>query len=350
MDELFIQQNYDRFPIQILAKQQNVDVIFLCNWLRKKGLIEEIQPIEMQYIMRNIDKKPMEEIQERLGLSTTQFSQIRQRFNLLKKQRNIHEYTEEEVLNKTRWLIEERLELNIDDLLPKTIRTEHFNKNELYPILKYGETKKKLDPYFKFFSAVAYLVCKAYPNEFKPFQFPHSNETKHYFNKRNYIRELRWILEKKLGLEEGFLINTSMMNSFLTRKELDLYGLGYHTYKHIFKDKKEIIQELVRSCRVLPKEKNATTKELRASLNNVGILTEKCYIDGCAEKNIDIHHIIPKRYRNFVTFNVDDAFNLMPLCEDHHILAGRINPENLSVENRELWRELVKEWMEADNG
>ncbi|PGM59909.1 HNH endonuclease [Bacillus sp. AFS053548] len=349
MDELFIQENFNRLPIQMIAKKLNVDVILLCNWLRKKGYLEEIQPIEMQYIIKNIDKMPIEEIQVKLGLSTSQFSQIRQRFNFLKKQRNTSDYSEEEVLNKTRWLVEEKLVLHIDDLLPKTIRAEHFKKNGLYPILKYGETKKKSDPYFRFFSAVAFLVCKAYPNEFKPFQFPHSNETKEYFTKKTYIRDLRWILEKKLGLEEEFLMNTSLMNSFLTKKELDLYGLGCHTYKHIFKDKKSVIQELVRSCKVLPKEKNATTNELRAILNNVGIITEKCYIEGCTDENIDIHHIIPKRYRNFVSFNVDDAFNLMPLCENHHTSAGRINTENLHVQNREIWRELIKDWLEASN-
>jgi hypothetical protein len=141
-----------------------------------------------------------------------------------------------------------------------------------------------------------------------------------------------------------------MINSFLTRKELDLYGLSYNTYKHSFKDKKSVIQELVRSCKVLPKQKNATSKELRAILAKVGITTEQCCIDGCTEKNIDIHHIIPKRYRNFVSFDVDDPFNLIPLCENHHILAGRINTENLPVENREIWRELVKEWVEESIG
>ncbi|MGD6794691.1 HNH endonuclease signature motif containing protein [Metabacillus indicus] len=347
MNEPFIQENFNRLPIQMLAKKINVDVIELCKWLRRKGYFEELQPIEMQYIVKQIEKMPIDEIQESLGLSATQFYQIRQRFNLLKKQRYTNEYTEEEVLNKSRWLIEEKMALNIDDLLPKTIRAEHFNKNELYPILKYGELKKKTDPYFKYFSAVAFLVCKAYPNEFKPYQFPHSNVTKQYFTKKNYLRELRWIIENKLGLEEEFLINTSMMNSFLTKKELDLYGLGYHTYKHIFKEKKALIKELVRSCKVMPREKNATTKELRATLFNVGIKTEKCYIDGCTEKNIEIHHIIPKRYRNFVSFNVDDAFNLMPLCENHHISAARINVENLPNQNREIWRELVKKRMEA---
>jgi hypothetical protein len=201
MEELFIRENFYRLPIHMIAKKLNVDVILLCNWLRKKGYIEEIQPIEMQYITKNIEKMPIEEIQERLGLSTTQFSQIRQRFNLLKKQRNTLEYSEEEVINKTKWLVEEKMTLQIDDLLPKAIRNEHFTKNGLYHILKYGETKKKSDPYFKFFSAVAFLICKAYPNEFKPYQFPHSSETKRYFTKKTYIRELRWIIEKKLGLD-----------------------------------------------------------------------------------------------------------------------------------------------------
>jgi hypothetical protein len=347
MDEIFIQENFKKLPIQVLARKLGVDVFHLCNWLRKKGYIEEIQPIEMQFILKNIKKMTMEEIQEKLGLSNTQFSQIRQRFSLLKKQRKTDEYTEEEVLNKTRWLVEEKMALNIDDLLPKFIRAEHFNKNGMYPILKYGETMKKSDPYFKYFSAVAFLVCKAYPNEFKPFQFPHSNETKQYFTKKTYIRELRWIIEKKLCLEEDFLINTSMMNSFLTKKELDLYGLGYHTYKHIFKDKKEVIQELVRSCGVLPTEKNATSKVLRATLNNVGIDTETCFIDGCTSKTIEIHHIIPKRYRKFVLFNVDDAFNLIPLCGNHHNLADTINTETLPIQDKGMWRELIKEKIEA---
>jgi hypothetical protein len=334
----------------MIAKKLNVDVILLCKWLRKKSYFEEIQPIEMQYISKNIEKIPIEELRNNLGLSTTQFNQIRRNFNLVKKQRNTDDYTEEEVLNKTRWLIEEKMKFSIDDLLPKTIRGEHFLKNDLYPILKYGESNKKKDPYFKFFSAVSFLVCRAYPNEFRPFQFPHSNETKKYFNKKTYIRELRWVIKNKMGLDEDLFSNLTMMNSFLTKKELNLYGLGYNTYKHIFKDKKEIIHELIKSCRVPNKEKNATTKELRAVLNKNGIITEYCYIDGCTEKKIDIHHIIPKRYRNFVSFNVDDPFNLMPLCENHHNSAGRMNTENLPVQNREIWREIVKEWVEASNG
>jgi hypothetical protein len=346
MDEKFIQENFKELPIHMIAKKLSVDEIFLCNWLRKKGYVEQLQSIEYQYIEKNIEKMPMVEIQKRLGLSTTQFNQIRQRYNLVNKHRKTEEYNEEEVLYKTIWLIEDKMGLSIDDLLPKTIRREHFNKNNLYHILKYGETKKKLDPYFKFFSAISFLVCKAYPNEFRPFQFPHSNETKQYFNKKTYIRELRWVIENKLGLDEEFFSNLTMMNSFLTKKDLNLYGLGYNTYKHIFKDKKTIIHELIKSCRVPNQGNNATTKELRAILYNVGIITEKCYIDGCTENNIDIHHIIPKRYRNFVSFNVDDEFNLIPLCKNHHNSAGRINIENLPVQNREIWRDLVKEWVE----
>jgi hypothetical protein len=349
MNEKFIQENFNKLPIPMIAKKLNIEVISLFNWLRRKGYIEEIQPIELQFIQKNIDKMPMEEIQEKLGLSTTQFNQIRLRFNLLKKSRNTNEYNEEEVLNKTRWLIEERLSLSIDDLLPKSIRSENFNKNGLYPILKYAETKKKTDPYFKFFSAVAYLVCKAYPNEFKPYQFIHSNETKQYFTKKTYIRELRWIIENKLGLEEEFLMNTSMMNSFLTKKELDLYGLGYNTYKHLFNDKKEMVQELIKSYRVPNQVKNASTTELRSILNNVGIQTDKCSIDGCSSHNIDIHHIIPKQYRDIVSFNVDEAFNLMPLCREHHNSVRGLNIENFNFQNREYWRELIKEWVNEAN-
>ena len=339
MNVRFIKENFDRLHIVSIASQLDIDVISLCKWLRENGYIEEIQPIELQFILKNIEKMPIGEIQENLGLSKTQFSQIRQRFNLGNKHKSTSEYSIEEVINKTKWLIEQKLHLNINDLLPTVIRNEHFKNSDLSPILKFAETHKKNDIYFKYFSAVAFLVCKAYPDTFKPFQFPHSKETKLYFTKKTYIKELRWVIKNKLGLDENILSEVSTMNSFLTKKELSLYGLGYNLYKDIFVNKQDLINELQKACKISPKQKFSGRDELLLKLQSFGINTENCYINGCKNKNIQVHHIVPKRVNLTVKFDLDETYNLMPLCKDHHNTADHLNWEEFKkIKEREIWR------------
>ncbi|MED3882804.1 HNH endonuclease signature motif containing protein [Priestia megaterium] len=345
MDVNFIEENIDKVPINFIAEKLEVDVINLCQWLRKKGYIQEIQPIEVQYIKNYMNKIPMSEIQEHLGLSKSQLEQIRERFNFLKAHRNIDEYTEEEVNYKTKWLIEEKLRFEIDDFLPKKVKNQDFSGNDLYSLLKYGEKHKKLDPYFKYFSTVAFLVCKAYPQKFKPYQFSHSPETKKFFTRKNYLKELLWILEHKLGLEEELLNSFANMHSFLTRKELNFYGLGYNVYKDIFKNKEVMVDELLKFCKIYPEVQEDSLQMLRIKLLSIGIDIERCYINGCLNKNIEIHHIAPKKIKRLIKFDIDSVFNLIPLCKEHHIIAGRLELENISVIEKEQWREYLKEWL-----
>lgn len=344
--EKYIQENFNKLPIPILANKLEIKVIDLCKILRKKGYIRDLQPIELQFIKENLDKMPVDEIQDKLGMTKSQLDQIRQRYGFIKKPRNIHGYTEEEVINKTRWLIEEKLKLEIDDLLPKKITGKSFYDNNLFAVLSFAENKKKSDSYYKYFSAVAYLVCKSYPDSFKPFQFSYSPDTINYFKKgkRYYFREVLWVLESKLGLSIDLISEFSTLNSFLTRKDLDFYGLGYHLYKHFFESKNHMFVELMKFCASDEITLKADTRSLRQALSIEGINVSKCFLNGCKKQdNIEIHHIVPQKVKQLVRFNINDTNNLIPLCKNHHDIAGKIDwKEFLDVE-KASWRKRLTE-------
>ncbi|MBT2278838.1 HNH endonuclease [Priestia megaterium] len=353
--EKYIHENFNKLPIPILANKLGIDVIELCKTLRKKGYIRDLQPSELQFIKENLNKMPVDEIKDKLGMTKSQLNQIRQRYGLVKKMRNTHEYTEEEVINKTRWLIEEKLKLEVDDLLPKKITGELFQENKLFAVLSFAETKKKSDSYYKYFSAVAFLLCKSYPDFFKPFQFAYSPDTINYFKKgkRYYFREVLWVLENKLGLNIDMISEFSTLNSFLTRKDLDLYGLGYHLYKNLFESKKQMLMELMKFCMSDEVILKTHTRYLRQELINQGIDVSKCFLNGCTiQDDIEIHHIVPQKAKQLVRFNINETNNLIPLCKNHHVIAGRVNWKQFLNIEKASWRQrlmgLIGDNFEAD--
>lgn len=62
----------------------------------------------------------------------------------------------------------------------------------------------------------------------------------------NYLFELKWILENKMGLNLKDIDTYASNNSFLRSKDLSFYGLGWHTFKHLFNSVDEIKYELIK--------------------------------------------------------------------------------------------------------
>jgi len=47
-----------------------------------------------------------------------------------------------------------------------------------------------------------------------------------------------------------------------------------------------------------------------------------CRVCGSIE-NLSVHHIIPRKYKYLVDFDIDSEGNLMTLCWEHHEMADR---------------------------
>jgi hypothetical protein len=75
-DLLFIENNWTKVPLRVLGIKYNMGELELIKILRQKGILAEIQPIELQYIKENSDRIPAKFICETLGLTNTQFQQI----------------------------------------------------------------------------------------------------------------------------------------------------------------------------------------------------------------------------------------------------------------------------------
>ena len=40
-------------------------------------------------------------------------------------------------------------------------------------------------------------------------------------------------------------------------------------------------------------------------------------------ENLSVHHIVPRKYKHLVEFDIDSEENLLTLCWDHHEMADR---------------------------
>jgi hypothetical protein len=58
--------------------------------------------------------------------------------------------------------------------------------------------------------------------------------------KKNYLYELAWVIEDKMGLKLKDIDTYVSNNTFLRTKDLSFYGLGHQTYKHLFNSVDEI--------------------------------------------------------------------------------------------------------------
>lgn len=348
-DLQYLKQKWGKSPISHLANKYNMSQIELISTLRKHNIVTDIQPIELQYISENIDTMPASEIQNALSLSGSQFSQILEK-NLGKKRRNsVTDLSDDVVGKRTRWLIEEKLQWPIDDDLPREITEEIFTGNDLYDCIKFARSAKKKDPHYKYFPAVAYLICKAYPNTFRPFQFRH-NKDKTYFKgkggRKNLITAAKWILEVKMGYKPEFLAASSQNRYFLKSRDLSFYGIAPTQFKTQFDTHKEFVTAILKSYQEYQansKNVRANTSQLRQTLIKAGRILEGCECLDCnfSEFEVDIHHIIPVAEASQFKFDINQAENLVILCPNHHRIAHSFNRQELDLKKPETWLDKV---------
>lgn len=52
----------------------------------------------------------------------------------------------------------------------------------------------------------------------------------------------------------------------------------------------------------------------------------RCQVCGITE-NLTVHHIVPRKYKHLVSFDIDAEFNLLTMCWPHHKMADhKIDP------------------------
>ena len=232
----FIECNWKIVPLPVLAEKFSMTTLELTSLLRRKGIVTEIQPSELEYISENIDRMPASEIQKELSLTESQFSQIVEKVLGKKRRKSLAEISLSEATEKTRWLIEEKLHFDVDDFLLRELANKHFVDNDLYDCIRFAETEKKKDFLYKHFTATAFLVCKAYPYKFQPFQFKHA-KTNEYFRgggRKNLIKAARWVIEEKMGYRPESLPVIGKNKYFLRSADLQFFGIGRHQFRNTF--------------------------------------------------------------------------------------------------------------------
>ena len=349
IDYEFIINNLDEYPLSFFIRKFNCRVPDITGYLRRRGYIRDIDACELDYILNNMNDDNIKYIQEELYLTDTQLSQIRTRYKVAEKglmPQNLSTYTKEQVAEKTRYIVEEVLQLELDDTLPRKIATDDFTKNKGreyggYMLIKYANCNKQNDKCYKYFSAVAYLMEIAYPGVFKPYQFKLGTGTKEYFTKQKYISALIDVIENKLCIDLNNIETLVKCNGFLSKAELRFYGLSEHLYKHLFGNKQNMLDELVKVVS-MNKSRNTipykSTNALKNLLIDDNVDITMCYIDNCECKGIEIHHIRAKRFGEFKS--IDDVQNLIPLCPYHHDMVYPMTPKDLSQEMSK-WRDDV---------
>lgn len=318
-------KEHQRVPLHVLAQRRGCTVIQLCAAVRRGGYALEVQPIELQFILDSFQSMPPRTIQEQLGLTPTQFQQILARLGI-RSSRPAANLSFEEVISKTRWLVETALKWTVDDELPRRISGRHFVEHQLYSLVDYATRRKQEDPRFKGYPAVAYLTCVAYPGTFQPFQFRHAKGQKYFSGrdgKRRVLEAARWIAEEKLGLRIALLGTTARSKYFLRNKDLEFYGVPPNTYKRFFKSQSELIEALLKDVGIRHTHGNASSMRLREILEQAGRPPTACEVPGCTAHEtatLDIHHIVPKATRT-AKIDLHAAGNLVALCPNHHRAA-----------------------------
>ncbi|WGX75476.1 hypothetical protein QJS64_16050 [Paraclostridium bifermentans] len=93
--------------------------------------MRDIDACEVDYILSNMNDENIKDIQEELYLTDSQLSQIRTRYKIAEKglmPQNLSTYTKEQVAEKTRYIVEEILKLELDDTLPRQITVSDFTQ------------------------------------------------------------------------------------------------------------------------------------------------------------------------------------------------------------------------------
>ncbi|MFL8134495.1 hypothetical protein Q3258_16970 [Clostridioides difficile] len=343
----YILEQFYEIPIHEIANDLGCSLSQVTKELRKRGKIRDIIPCELNYILNNKDKVHLEELRKEFGLSTSQFSQLCSRYNIGKKLKSVNEYTEQEIIQQTRYILEEKLKLTIDDKLVSKINGETIINAGGYHLINYANHKRKEHKVYKFFSSVAYLFHLTYPNKFRPYQFMHSPNTKDYFTTKVYLGELLIIMEDKMKLNIDNIEILANCNGFLSNSDLQFYGLGPNVYRKLFSNKKEMIRQLLVHLDKDKTNPKQSTQKLAKKLSSEGINPNKCYCKECNNTQIDIHHIYFKKFASIVNFDIDASFNLIPLCKEHHSMVKNMDIESLNLNNKKNWRQDVVNYLSS---
>lgn len=351
LEEEYIEHYWMTIPINVLAKKVGLTSLELCKVLRQSNISKEIKPIELQYILNNIDVIPSKQIKENLAMTDSQFNQIMQKKlqkNQLKAAENL---TLEEVLKKAKWLIEDKLQYEIDDFLPRKLRTSDFQQNNMSNCLEYAANEKKSDPIYRNFTAIAFIVCKVYPEVYKPYQFSFTKNNYYFvgrYAKKRYLRAVMWVVTEKLGYDLNNLDILSANKYFLRGSDLQFYGLGCYYYKELFGDINNLKDEFLKFCSNEKQYKNENTKALKEKLSINNINVEKCSVEGCGYSGkVDIHHIFGKEKQNQIPkdINIDDICNLIPLCPNHHRVASEFDYLELKSVEKTMWKDMLLDFI-----
>ena len=323
---------YKQYDIPLTADLLGVAPVEVSRTLRKARIVTDVQPCELSFIVEKIDAMPDRAILEHLGLSASQLEQILRRHGIRKKLKP-ERMTLEVCTARTRWLVEERLELPINDQLPREITNTHFTEHGLYPVVAFATASKAKCPTAKHFSACAFLIDQAYPGRFKPWQFRHAKQNQFFSGKhgrRNFLDALLWLTETKVGVTREALPHVIGTHSFLNVRTLQDYGLGANWWRQLWPSKGEMLEALAKRVGVTPTgHRDQTTVRARARLKAAGIDVARCAVPGCpiiGLDDVEIHHIVPKATRVTGSFDLHAAENLVPLCRHHHGVAGRFRP------------------------
>lgn len=344
----YIERNWKKVPLPVLAKEFSMTVLQLTSLLRQKGIISDIQPWELEYIHKNINRMPASKIRKTLCLTENQFSLIVNR-NLGKKRRtSLDDMLISEATEKTRWLIEEELRFSVNDHLPRKIQNKHFVDNDLYDCIRFAETEKKKDSLYKHFTATAFLVCQAYPHTFRPFQFRHA-KTNEYFRgssgRKHLINAVRWIIEKKMGHKPEQLPVIGENKYFLRSADMQFFGIGNYQVKEHFSSHNEFRSAILKEYQVVLNESQGGTAKLRKILTDSNRYPEKCEVPGCYFDDtfgVEIHHIVPRAHANQVKTDINCIENLVVLCPNHHRIADKFDWKNvLTLKDCGTWIETI---------
>lgn len=335
----------EEIPVQIIANKLDCSISDVTKELRKRGKLRDILSIELNDILNKKDRIPLYDLRKEFGFTKTQFSQICSRYDIGKKMKSTNEYTEEEIILKTKYLLEKKLNFIIDDILVKKLSSKIIIDAGGSYLIDYANEKKKQHKVYKYFSSVAYLFNLAYPNQFRPCQFIHSPYTKDYFSRKIYLGELVIIMEDKMKINLNNINTLKKSNGFLKKSDLEFYGIGQNVYTKLFGDKKEMIRQLLIHLDKKDNKQYENTNKLTEKLIDEGINPRKCYCKECNNSQIDIHHIYPKRFASNVNFDIDSIFNLIPLCKEHHSMVRNMEVEKLDFKDKDNWRSNVIEYL-----
>jgi hypothetical protein len=350
-DLQFLERHWKRVPIVVLAEKYSLTPIQLMGLMRKHGIVTEIQPFELEYISKNLDRMPASEIQSALELTSTQFSQIVEKVLGRTRRKRREEMSISDATARTRWLIEEKLGLSINDFLPRKIKTDHFADNDLYDCIRFATSEKAKDSLYRYFPAVAFLVCHAYPQRFRPFQFKHAKRCDYFKGaggRKNLINAARWVIERKMGHDPESLPVICRSKYFLRNRDLDFFGIGSHWFMQHFSSRKEFIDAILKEYRVVLDPARGKTRDLREVLTRDDRAPKNCEVPGCYyddEFGLDIHHIIPVSASSRVKLDINDAANLIALCPNHHRIAADFDWRKIDLKTPNSWHDSILEFL-----